>query len=1050
MSDEKSQQQTSTESTVAGAAKTGKAIPNIAKGAAAGGAHGAAIEAGKSSAKWLIPLIAAVLLPLILVAMLPSIIFGSLLGDGTDSPNGISNDEVLVQNMTAINEGISFILSEGLTDVLERIDSDFASSGCDGKEINNPFGADVVFNANAFVSQYCAHKDTEIASISKEDMEALLTANKDKLYSFDFTDEEREIPPEHGDEDSGETIHETIRIYTISYNGEAYFADQVFHLSDDQKLLASQYAQNLTVLLGDGIYQGLSETEFSAMDLSYDGVVFADGETQVVYYNQLDERWKYSPYGTDTIGGYACGPTAMSIWEQEATKPPEELGIRIKQPRKKGKRPTKTEKQLNKNNRKMVPSHKKQVTYSEDFVPVKDIRNGIIEMEDGRYIKVLEVEPINFLLRSTSEQKNIVASFASWMKISPIKIQIKVLTKKADIGKHLSTIERDMESESNPKCRELQLDYYRLIQTIGSREAITRRFLVIFEYEAVTNRKPEYSEIVSALETAVQTARQYFLHCDNAVVTHDDENAFLLEILYTIFNRSTCEVKTVEQRIGELQLARRDTDITVPVSLKSVLAPDSIDLTHGSYVVMDGVYLAYLIVPSDGYNPRVVAGWTSILVNAGEGIDVDFYFSREPKERIQAKLGQQIRINRSRLKDTSDTNSDFDDFESAIRSGYFLKEGLANYEDFYYCNTLVTITADTLENLEWRISEVRRLMVSQDMDIRICRFRQEQALLSILPLCSLNKKLFEASKRNMLKTVYVERGKCAQIEWENSAVTGQIQIRKYSSEDNTVTGQLAGTPLEGAVFEITQARSGKVVGYIVTDARGVAASGPLPLGRYFVTEVSAPKYYQLSGEKMEAEIEYPSQIIKLSAYNKPASLGVTIKKSGNYEVQSGQTMSYDFSGIANTSNVALNHFFWHDRIPTDATRALSISTGTYNARLYYKVTFKTNLNDYRTLASNLQTSNNYSLSLNAATLRLAQGEYVTDVRFEFGTVPSGFSSVVKPTMRVQVLGTVSNGYQIINRADVGGQYLNEWQTAKTTWVTTVRRFNTTPLPKTGY
>ena len=300
------------------------------------------------------------------------------------------------------------------------------------------------------------------------------------------------------------------------------------------------------------------------------------------------------------------------------------------------------------------------------------------------------------------------------------------------------------------------------------------------------------------------------------------------------------------------------------------------------------------------------------------------------------------------------------------------------------------------------------------------------------------------------KTVYVERGKCAQIEWENSAVTGQIQIRKYSLEDNTVTGQLAGTPLEGAVFEITQARSGKVVGYIVTDARGVAASGPLPLGRYFVTEVSAPKYYQLSGEKMEAEIEYPSQIIKLSAYNKPASLGVTIKKSGNYEVQSGQSMSYDFSGIANTSNVALNHFFWHDRIPTDATRALSISTGTYNARLYYKVTFKTNLNDYRTLASNLLTSNNYSLSLNAATLRLAQGEYVTDVRFEFGTVPSGFSSVVKPTMRVQVLGTVSNGYQIINRADVGGQYLNEWQTAKTTWVTTVRRFNTTPLPKTGY
>ena len=133
-----------------------------------------------------------------------------IIGRWNGLPEWISNDEVLVQNMTAINEGISFILSEGLTDVLERIDSDFASSGCDGKEINNPFGADVVFNANAFVSQYCAHKDIEIASISKEDMEALLTANKDKLYSFAFTDEEREIPPEQGDEGSGETIHETI------------------------------------------------------------------------------------------------------------------------------------------------------------------------------------------------------------------------------------------------------------------------------------------------------------------------------------------------------------------------------------------------------------------------------------------------------------------------------------------------------------------------------------------------------------------------------------------------------------------------------------------------------------------------------------------------------------------------------------------------------------------------------------------------------------------------------------------------------------------------
>lgn len=389
--------------------------------------------------------------------------------------------------------------------------------------------------------------------------------------------------------------------------------------------------------------------------------------------------------------------------------------------------------------------------WTEDLIPVRNIQNGIIHLSDGRYIKILEVEPINFLLRSVREQKHIIASFASWMKISPVHIQIKVLTKKADISKHLNAIERDMDREQDPKCRELQKDYYNLIKTIGSREAITRRFLIIFEYEpAFTNRKSDYSEVVSTLETAARTAKQYFTHCDNVVITHDDENAFLLNVLYAIFDRELSEKVPIEKRIHDLQLRQAIESTPEGITVPQVIAPECIDLRHGSYVVIDGVYHAYLIVPSSGFNPHVVAGWTSLFVNAGEGIDVDFFFQREPKERIQSKLGQQIRINRSRIKDTSDTNTDFDDIEGAIKSGYFLKQGLANYEDFYYTSIIVTVTADSLDNLEWRVAEVRRLMISQDMDVRTCYFRQEDAMRSVMPFCRLNKKLFERSKRNML------------------------------------------------------------------------------------------------------------------------------------------------------------------------------------------------------------------------------------------------------------------------------------------------------------
>ena len=315
MSEEQRTQQTNTaESTVHAAAKTGKAVANIAKGAATGGVHGAALATANNSKKWIIALVALAMLPVLIIAMLPSIIFGSFSGDGTNSTNAITDDTVLAQNMMDLNTGISTVLSEGLVDVLSRIDTDFAASGCDSMEVNNPYGSDVVFNANYFISMYCASKDQDISSISLADMESILRANEDELYSFTYSDETRyvdgEIDPQTN---QPEQVAVSVRVYEVQYNGEAHFQDHVFALSDDQKLLASNYAQNLSILLGDGMYQVLSMTEFSAMGASYEGVVFTDGVTQVTYYNQLDSRWANSLYGTDNIGGYACGPTAMAI-----------------------------------------------------------------------------------------------------------------------------------------------------------------------------------------------------------------------------------------------------------------------------------------------------------------------------------------------------------------------------------------------------------------------------------------------------------------------------------------------------------------------------------------------------------------------------------------------------------------------------------------------------------------------------------------------------------------------------------------------------------------
>ena len=390
------------------------------------------------------------------------------------------------------------------------------------------------------------------------------------------------------------------------------------------------------------------------------------------------------------------------------------------------------------------------------YLPIRKIENGIIYTKDHRYVKVIEVMPINFLLRSAREQRNIIYSFVGYLKISPVKLQFKVLTRRADINRHLETIREEMKTETDERCLALQRDYENLIRQIGTKEAITRRFFIVFEHEPLTaNRGNEEKEAITALATAVRTAETYLRQCGNEVLTPENENEMATEVLYSVLNRRSSTTKPLNVRInevvGQYVNAGKQEDLD-HIPAMEFMAPESIDYTHGSYVMIDGVYQTYLLIPSEGYRPQVYAGWISLLVNAGEGIDVDIFFDRQPKDRIQQKLEQQLRINRSKIKDTSDTNSDYDDLDGAIRSGYYLKDGLASNEDFYYMNILITITGDSLDELEWRTSEMKKLLISRDMDIIHCHFREERALLSSLPLVSLDKSLFDRSKRNILTT----------------------------------------------------------------------------------------------------------------------------------------------------------------------------------------------------------------------------------------------------------------------------------------------------------
>ena len=297
-----------------------------------------------------------------------------------------------------------------------------------------------------------------------------------------------------------------------------------------------------------------------------------------------------------------------------------------------------------------------------------------------------------------------------------------------------------------------------------------------------------------------------------------------------------------------------------------------------------------------------------------------------------------------------------------------------------------------------------------------------------------------------LKTVYVKAGEVTEIEWENTPITGQIQIIKRSADYNPTTGLPAGTLLEGAVFEIYD-KAGNLVDTIRSDSRGLAVSKQLPLSRYTIREVKAPEHYGVNETELTAYLEHEGQIVRFEVTNKSLTTGVSITKTGPKEIMGGQPVRYTFSGIANTSNVRLDSFYWRDTIPAQV-RLDTVVTGTYNFPGTYKITYRVNGGEYRTLADNLSTSKNYILAASAAALGLATNERVTEVMFVFGQAPAGFAQVETPYLYCTAVGSLPSG-SFTNVADAGGVYNGQWVQAVSRWVTTVYG-KPEPLPRTGY
>ncbi|MCL2637507.1 MAG: hypothetical protein FWD48_03970 [Oscillospiraceae bacterium] len=355
------------------------------------------------------------------------------------------------------------------------------------------------------------------------------------------------------------------------------------------------------------------------------------------------------------------------------------------------------------------------------FLPIKDIRDGIVITADNRYIKVLEVLPVNFYLKSAIEQQNIIHYFANYLKIAPYNLQIIVQTGKADIDAYCTNMQELHDNEENENCQVMIQENSRLVNYLAVNEAITHRFFLVFQYENIAGAS-SYEAILKSLADHVNNAVGYLEYCGLEFVCHENPDDFLRQMLNK--QRGTSD---------------------------NSLSPACIDTTNKDFIIVDGVYYSYLYVAGYGYNTQNSTAWLAPFVEAGDGISFSFYAEKLRKEKILPRIAKITMLNRSRMRDIGDTRIDFEQLDDAIGAGMYIKDEMnRNGEEFYYMHTLIEITAGDEETLKKRIAQTETMCTAMDIAVKRADYKQKEAYLSSLPLLSLDPDLKKMSRRNVL------------------------------------------------------------------------------------------------------------------------------------------------------------------------------------------------------------------------------------------------------------------------------------------------------------
>ena len=387
------------------------------------------------------------------------------------------------------------------------------------------------------------------------------------------------------------------------------------------------------------------------------------------------------------------------------------------------------------------------LTLATQHIPIKQIKNGIIEMKDGRFVKIIEVMPVNFGLKNDMAQKRIINAFRGYLKVAPDKGHIKVIARRSDLRDYLAICDEHKKQEpvKTDSVYALHDNYAELVRSTA-KEGVTRHFYLIFESKISGHGR--FDKAQEELEETAGTASTYLKKCGNQtkkLSTHDSA-----DFLYSFFNRRTSLKIPFPQHIAEIDEQYAQIYEGDPVPFNEYVAPREIDMRSFKYIVMDGTYYTYLMISSKGYHVENYKGWLSLFVNMGEGIDIDIYYEKMPKQAMSSRIATKLKFNRATIADKPGMDENSENIKGAIQSGQYMLRNLRGSEDFYYFNLMITVSSASYEGMMYKKREVIKLLKSRDYRYDLCVLKQDLCFTASMPFHFLAKSLKKSTRRNVL------------------------------------------------------------------------------------------------------------------------------------------------------------------------------------------------------------------------------------------------------------------------------------------------------------